>query len=85
MERRKGIERMGRQMQRVPELSEREKEVVSWLKKGKSSWEVSVILNITERTVNFHVRNIMHKLNAVSRTQAVAVAMEQGLTFRDNH
>lgn len=60
-------------------LSLREKEVLNWLKKGKSSWEISAILNIGESTVNFHITNIMQKLNAVSRTQAVAVAIEQGL------
>ena len=64
----------------IPQLSNREREVLLWLKRGKSSWEIAVILNITERTVNFHVRNIMVKLNAVSRTQAVAVAIEKGLT-----
>ena len=63
----------------VPRLSNREMEVLLWLKRGKSSWEIAVILNITERTVNFHVKNIMTKLNAVSRTQAVALAIEKGL------
>lgn len=60
-------------------ISIREKEVLAWLKKGKSSWDIAVILGISERTVNYHVKNIMQKLNAVSRTHAVAVAMEQGL------
>jgi FixJ family two-component response regulator len=60
-------------------LSLREKEVLNWLKKGKSSWEISAILNIGESTVNFHITNVMQKLNAVSRTQAVAIAVEQGL------
>ncbi|MBI5664683.1 MAG: response regulator [Nitrospirae bacterium] len=64
-------------------LSLREKEVLNWLKKGKSSWEISSILNIGESTVNFHITNIMQKLNAVSRTQAVAVAIEQGLINSD--
>jgi len=71
----------GHQMSSNPSaaLSLREKEVLNWLKKGKSSWEISTILNIGESTVNFHITNIMHKLNAVSRTQAVAIAIEQGL------
>jgi DNA-binding CsgD family transcriptional regulator len=60
-------------------LSGREKEVLLWLKHGKSSWEISVILEISESTVNFHVKNAMRKLNSVSRTQAVAVALENGL------
>lgn len=60
-------------------LSRREKEVIRWLIKGKSSWEVSEILDISERTVNFHINNIMQKLEAVTRTQAVARAIELGL------
>ncbi len=61
------------------QLSPREKEVITWLKKGKSSWDISIILCISERTVNFHIKNIMQKLNAVSRTHAVAKAIEVGL------
>ena len=60
-------------------LSPREIEVLQWLKVGKSSWDISEILHISERTVNFHIRNIMQKLDAVNRTQAVAVAIEKGL------
>jgi LuxR family transcriptional regulator, quorum-sensing system regulator CviR len=60
-------------------LSNREKEVLNWLKQGKSSWDMSVILGISESTVNFHIYNIMRKLNATNRPQAVAVAVHLGL------
>ena len=60
-------------------LSSREKEVLNWLKQGKSSWDMSVILGISERTVNFHVYNVIQKLGATNRTQAVAVATRLGL------
>jgi DNA-binding CsgD family transcriptional regulator len=40
---------------------------------------MSVILDISERTVNFHVYNIMRKLGATNRPQAVAVAASLGL------
>lgn len=53
-------------------LSEREKEVLGWLKQGKTSWAISVILNISERTVNYHVGNILRKLGVCNRTHAVA-------------
>ena len=71
---------MNRDIETVPHLSKREKEVLMWSTRGKSSWEIAVILNITERTVNFHINNIKQKLNVVSRTQAAAVAIEMGLT-----
>jgi DNA-binding CsgD family transcriptional regulator len=74
---------MNKNLETITNLSEREKEVLTWSKRGKSSWEISAILDITERTVNFHINNIMQKLNAVSRTQAVAVAIEKGLITTD--
>lgn len=60
-------------------LSSREKEVLNWIQKGKSSWDISIILNISERTVNFHIRNILQKLDVVNRPQAIAVAIERGI------
>ena len=60
-------------------LSSREKDVVDWLQQGKSSWETSVILGISERTVNFHVYNITRKLGASNRAQALAIVARLGL------
>lgn len=67
-----------------PSLSLREKEVLNWLKQGKSSNEAAAILEISERTVNYHVNNIMVKLNAASRTHAISLAIEQGLISGDS-
>jgi DNA-binding CsgD family transcriptional regulator len=64
-------------------LSCREKEVLNWLKQGKSSWEMSVILGISERTINYHIYNIMQKLDAVNRPQAVAAAVRLSLIDLD--
>ncbi len=60
-------------------LSGREREVMAWLQEGKSSWDTSVILGISERTVYFHVGNIMRKLGAKNRPQALAIAARRGL------
>lgn len=60
-------------------LSSREKEVLNWVKDGKSTWEISSILSISTHTVQFHVKNIMGKLDVVSRPQAVAVALQNRL------
>lgn len=60
-------------------LTPREIEILSWLKEGKSSWEIGIILKISERGVNFHVNNIKTKLNSTNRTQAVAVALKEKL------
>jgi len=60
-------------------LTPRELEVLKWLSHGKSSWDISVILGISEDTVNFHAGNIIRKLNAMNRTHAVAIALSNGL------
>jgi LuxR family transcriptional regulator, quorum-sensing system regulator CviR len=63
----------------VNHISVREKEVLNWVKFGKSTWEISKILNISERTVKYHMGNIMGKLDAVSRSHAVAIAISNGV------
>ena len=64
---------------RVLGLSPRETTVLLWMKQGKTNWEISRILGVSERTVRFHVEGIFMKLDVGSRTQAVACAIEQGL------
>ncbi|MCA1379001.1 helix-turn-helix transcriptional regulator [Bradyrhizobium sp. IC4060] len=49
-------------------LSERERQCLRWVEEGKSSWAIGVILNVSENTVNFHVKNAMRKLETSSRT-----------------
>jgi LuxR family transcriptional regulator, quorum-sensing system regulator CviR len=60
-------------------LSPRELEVLNLLKLGKTSWDISRILQITERTVNYHVGNIMRKLDTTNRIQAVYEAVNLDL------
>jgi LuxR family quorum sensing-dependent transcriptional regulator len=60
-------------------LTSREREVLRWAADGKTAWETSVILNISERTVKFHLIEASRKLNAVNRTSAVAKALARGL------
>ena len=62
-----------------PELTGREAEVLRWSAAGKSYWEISMILGVSERTVRFFMTNARHKLNVVTNTQAVATAILRGL------
>src|SRR5215470_12982392 len=63
------------------ELTLREREVLQWIAAGKSSWDVSVILGISERTVNWLISRAGHKLNAVNRTHAVVNAIRAGQIY----
>jgi DNA-binding NarL/FixJ family response regulator len=60
-------------------LTNREKDVLTWVGRGKTSAEIAIILGISERTVNFHCEQAMKRLDVVRRTQAVATALAQGL------
>ncbi|HUI67900.1 MAG TPA: response regulator [Nitrospirota bacterium] len=60
-------------------LTSREKEILMWVKEGKSTWEISLIIGVSKDTVKFHMKNIFHKLNANSRSQAISVAIANKL------
>jgi two-component system NarL family response regulator len=60
-------------------LSARELEVLELLGKGNSNRDVACALAISEATVKGHVTNILTKLGAVDRTQAVIIALKRGL------
>lgn len=62
----------------TPPLSTREKDILSWAMYGKTNGAIADALHISERTVKFHVQNIMRKLNASNRAQAVAIALQAG-------
>ena len=62
-----------------PELSPRELQVLRQMAAGDSNKEIGQKLNITEHTVKAHVKAILVKLEAVGRTEAIAIAMKRGL------
>ena len=55
-------------------LTEREKECLSWIAAGKSTWEIAKILGISEHGVMHHVRKVMDKLGVSRRHDAVRAA-----------
>lgn len=60
-------------------LSEREQLVLQAAARGFRTKEIAFDLGISERTVKAHLTNIYNKLSVDSRSQAVALAIEQGL------
>jgi DNA-binding NarL/FixJ family response regulator len=62
-----------------PELSDRELQVLQYLANGRSNKEIGQVLNISESTVKSHVRSILTKLEAMGRTEAIAIASKRGL------
>ncbi|WP_234818825.1 helix-turn-helix transcriptional regulator [Sinorhizobium fredii] len=64
--------------EKTPVLSLKEKECILWVARGKSSWDIGSIMNISENTVNFHIKNVMRKLDTSSRTVAAIKAISLG-------
>ncbi len=60
-------------------LTVREREVVQQLANGHSTREIATLLGISVSTVRSHVEHILHKLNAHSRLEAVAISRRLGL------
>jgi LuxR family quorum sensing-dependent transcriptional regulator len=60
------------------ELTPRERECLQWAAVGKSEWEISQILGISEHTSEKHLLNAKSKLGAANRVQAVAEAIRHG-------
>jgi DNA-binding CsgD family transcriptional regulator len=56
-------------------VSARELDCLRWTAAGKTAWEASVILGISERTVRFHLNAAREKLNCATTAQAVAKAV----------
>jgi DNA-binding CsgD family transcriptional regulator len=61
------------------QLAAREKEILSWLAKGKSAHETGIILNISVCTVRIHTQNIKRKLDASNIPHAIAKAFDEGI------
>jgi two-component system NarL family response regulator len=63
----------------LPSLTQRELDVLQQLAQGRSNKDIARRLSITEGTAKTHVKSILTKLDAISRTEAVAVAHQRGL------
>ena len=70
----KALQRMGK-----PTLTQRELDVLQQLAEGRSNKVIGRRLAITEGTAKTHVKAILAKLDAISRTEAVALAHKRGL------
>lgn len=63
----------------VSPITAREREILQWVHKGKTNWEIAGILDISPLTVKNHVQNILRKLNVQNRSHAAVKASQMGL------
>lgn len=71
----RAMEMLRGKMMPETELTPRQREILSWIANGKSIWDVSVILGISEDTVEYHLRAARTRLRVVNTTHAVARAL----------
>ena len=62
----------------IPRLSGRELEVVRWIASGRRQADVALLLNLSERTVEGHLRRIRNRLGAASTAQAIYLLVRAG-------
>ena len=60
-------------------LTQRERQCLTWIAEGKTVADTAILLDISPRTVVFHLENVRRKLGAVSMPQCVAMALRRGL------
>ena len=65
--------------ERPGRLTEREVEVLRLIVEGLSNKEIAYRLQVAERTVQFHVSNVLQKLGAASRVEAAVWAKDHGV------
>ena len=73
----------GRRVRVDHDLTNRELSVIRLLAEGKTNKEIANVLDLSEKTVKNHVRNIFHKLHAYDRTHAAMLALRKGLIELD--
>ena len=57
-------------------LSKRETECLTWTAQGKTSYEISIILKLSEHTINNYISNACRRLDAANKSHAVAKAIQ---------
>lgn len=67
-----------RRLVQAPHLSPRERECLQWAALGKTDWEISEILSISEKTANMHIERAKHKYGVSTRMQAVVHGLRAG-------
>jgi DNA-binding NarL/FixJ family response regulator len=63
-----------------PDLTDREREVLSLIVDGKTNTQIADMLTLSPKTVSNHISNIFSKLQVVDRAQAVSRARQAGLS-----
>ena len=73
------VQRLTGKVRQTGMLSNREREILTWIAAGRSVAEISELLGLSGRTIEWHVQRSIEKLGARTRTNAVAIALREGI------
>lgn len=60
-------------------VTKKEKVVLSYLVDGKTNWEIAKILNVSENSIKFHLKNLLRKTNSNNRSHLISIAFKYNL------
>ncbi len=75
------LEKTGEPLEPSRKLTERERECLSWTARGKSAWAISVILGLSEHTVQSYLKSAIKKFGSTNKVSAVVLAIQEGFIF----
>lgn len=58
-------------------ITPRETEVIKWIADGKTAWEISTILHLSEHTIRNHIENARRKFDATNTPHLIAAAFRK--------
>lgn len=61
------------------ELTEREREILHWIARGKTNTEIASNLNLSAKTVSNYISNVLLKVHATDRAKLMLIALDAGL------
>ena len=67
----------------ISPLTPRETETLDYIAQGYTNKQIAAELKISDQTIKNHIASIMRKLNANARTEAVILALKQGIISLD--
>lgn len=73
------IKKMLQESPPVPELTERQREILLSMSRGLTDADIAIQLHLTSNSVREHITTIFNKLGAANKTEAVAIALRKHL------
>lgn len=62
-------------------VTARQREILAWTADGKTAWEIGQLLDVSPRTVEFHLQTVIRTLGCSNKLAAVVEAMRRGLIY----